>query len=147
MPSFGMSSIKVLDTCHPMLQTLFLEVVKEYDCQALVGARTVAEELQAIKDGRSKLSDPMQSKHVTGPDRKVSLAVDVAPYPVVWPSIKSMRLGEYIHTVGRFYHFAGYVLHVAHGLRLPVMWGGDWNGDMIFTDQQFDDLDHFELIT
>jgi len=129
-----------------MLQSLFLEVVKEYDCQALVGARTVAEELQAIKDGRSKLSDPMTSRHVIGPGRTVSMALDAAPYPVVWPSLLHMKLNEYTHAVGRFYHFAGYVLHVAHSMSMPIRWGGDWNGDLIFTDQTFDDLDHFELI-
>src|SRR5213082_568506 len=136
MASFGLTSIKVLDTCHPMLQALFLEVVKCYDCQLLVGARTVAEQIQAIKDGRSKLSDPMESRHVIGPGRTVAMAIDVAPYPFVWPSLQHMKLNEYIHAVGRFYHFAGYVLHVAHSLSTPLRWGGDWDGDLTFVDQK-----------
>src|SRR5437660_2747586 len=118
MPAFGMSSIKVLDTCHPRLQELFLKVVPQYDCQVLVGARTIADEVQAIKEGRSRLSDPMQSKHVVGTGRTASMAVDVAPFPVVWPSLKNMKLSEYVHAVGRFYHFAGYVMHVAQTIGL-----------------------------
>lgn len=146
MPSFSNSSLQVLDTCHHSLQELFLKVVQTYDCQALVGARSEAEEQKAIDTGHSKLKNPMESKHVIGPGRPLSEALDAAPFPVIWPEINMQRLGEYVHTVGRFYHFAGYVLSVASELHIPIRWGGDWNRDLIFTDQTFDDLDHFEVI-
>jgi len=62
------------------------------------------------------------------------------PYPVDWEDTK------------RFYHFGGYVLGVASELfkrgeiTHRLRWGGDWDGDTDVSDQQFNDLPHFELI-
>jgi len=146
MPAFGVRSSTILKTCHTALRSLFVEVVKTYDCKVIQGGRSIDEEMQAIRTGHSKLLSPTESKHVIAPGiRTLSDAVDVAPYPVVWPN-DGMSPAEHMHAVGRFYHFAGYVLRVAEYLGTPVRWGGDWNGDLIFSDQTFDDLDHFEVI-
>jgi len=32
---------------------------------------------------------------------------------------------------------------ITHKLR----WGGDWDSDKVFDDQNFDDLPHFELVS
>lgn len=137
------NSLALLATCDPRLQQLFTVVSADYPCQVLQGARTKEQELANIAAGRSALKDPMHSKHVTDPVlRPLALAVDVAPSPVVWPV---PGRSDYSHVLGRFYHFAGFVLGKAETLGLHVRWGGDWNGDLIFTDQTFDDLDHFEL--
>jgi hypothetical protein len=107
-------------------------VIKSYDCQIEAGARSIDDEIAAIRAGTSRLTNPMDSLHVVGPDRPLALAVDVAPYPVDWT--KS----------GRFCHFAGYVEKTAEVLGVPIRWGGEWNGTWN-KPGQLDDLDHFEL--
>ncbi len=133
MPSFGTSSLAKLETCDYRLIALFQEVVKDEDCQVIQGARTKAEELDDIARGVSRLTDPMDSKHVVDPlTRPLALAVDVAPYPVDWT--KS----------GRFCYFAGYVMKTARIMGIAIRWGGEWDGTWN-KPGQLDDLDHFEL--
>ena len=45
----------------------------------------------------------------------------------------------------RFSYFAGFVKGVAWRLNIRVRWGGDWDGDTELSDNNFDDLVHFEL--
>ena len=129
MPTFGKRSQQYLAQCHPDLQRLFNEVIKHYDCAVIVGHRDEASQNDAVKHGLSKLSWP-NSKH----NQKPSLAADVCPYPVDWTNIKS------------FYHFGGYVKAVADQMGIKIRWGGDWDGDLDFNDQKFNDLPHFELV-
>lgn len=128
MSSFSHSSLSRLKTCHPDLQRLFTEVVKNYDCAVLCGHRTEAEQNMAFKTGVSKAAWPL-SRHNTTP----SEAVDVVPYPINWNELR------------RFYHFAGYVLATAKSLGIELRWGGDWDMDYDFNDNRFNDLPHFEL--
>ena len=129
MPSFGAASTAQLRTCHSELQRLFTEVVKHWDCQVLEGKRTEAQQRINVAKGVSKT---MQSKHVY-PLGAPSLAVDVAPYPVKW------------NDTDRFYAFAGFVIGTATQMGMTLRWGGDWDGNRVFTDQTFHDLPHFEL--
>lgn len=126
---FSLISQNKLNTCHPDLQTLFNEVIKYYDCSIICGHRNELEQNEAFRTGRSKLKFP-NSKHNQVP----SLAVDVVPYPVDWNDHK------------RFYHFAGFVLGLAHTLNIKIRWGGDWDSDLQFKDEKFLDLPHFELV-
>jgi len=128
MPQFGKRSRERLETCHPKLQELLNEVVKNYDCSVLQGNRSKEEQDEYFNTGRSKVQYP-NSKHNSMP----SLAVDVAPYPIDWEN------------TNRFYHFAGYVLGIADKLGIDLRWGGDWDSDKDFSDQTFNDLPHFEL--
>lgn len=129
MPSFGESSRKALDTAHPKLRALFEEVVKTVDCTVICGFRDQAAQDLAVAMGKSKRSWP-ESKHNSYP----SMAVDVAPYPIDWRDEK------------RFYYFAGYVQRVAESMGIKIRFGGDWDGDYDLKDQNFFDLDHFELV-
>lgn len=129
MPEFGERSKKALDSAHPKLRQLFDEVVKTYDCAVLCGFRNEADQEDAFVKGFSKVQFP-DSKHNSYP----SLAVDVVPWPLDW---KDGR---------RFYHFGGYVLATAGRLGIKIRWGGDWNGNLDFKDQNFHDLPHFELL-
>lgn len=130
MFSFGEKSEEKLKTCHYDLQKLFLEVVKNYDCSILEGHRDQAAQDEAFRKGLSKKKWP------TGEHNKTpSMAVDVAPYPIDWNDTK------------RFYHFAGYVKAKAESLGINIRWGGDWNSNNNFKDENFFDLVHFELIT
>jgi len=134
MSQFGTRSRGNLAECHPDLQILFETVVARFDCAVIEGHRPRAEQDRAFHAGRSKLQWP-RSRH----NRAPSFAADVVPWPVDWADTR------------RFYLFGGYVLGVAERLYAEgrmshrVRWGGDWDGDMVWRDQSFHDLPHFEL--
>lgn len=128
MPNFSSASLKELNSCHPDLQRLFLEVVKTYDCTVLCGYRNELDQNTAYKTGKSKLKYP-DSYHNEIPSR----AADVVPYPIDWNNIKA------------FYHFAGFVRATAIQMGIELRWGGDWDSDFDLDDQKFNDLPHFEL--
>ena len=126
MAKFGKKSRAVLDTCHPDLQKLLNEVVKEFDCTVIQGNRSVQEQETLYVAGKTKVRF---SKHNYIP----AVAVDVTPYPVDFDN------------TDRHYYFGGYVLAVAKHLGLNIRWGGDWNSDTHTKDNNFDDLPHFEI--
>lgn len=128
MPKFGNKSKKNLSQAHPLLQELFEEVIKYYDCSVIEGHRTKVEQDAAFHSGKSKVKFP-NSKHNSVP----SMAVDVCPYPIDW------------NDRDRFYHFGGFVMGMAKALGIDLRWGGDWNNNNVFKDQTFHDLPHFEL--
>lgn len=132
MPSFSERSKKTLETAHPKLRQVFEEVVKTIDCTVLHGYRNQEDQDRCFEMGTSKLKWP-NSKHNNFP----SLAVDVAPYPIDWSQDKGAK---------RFYLFAGYVKRVAQEMGIKIRFGGDWDGDFDLKDQNFFDLDHFELV-
>lgn len=140
MPKFSQVSLDKLLTCDPRLVRLFQAVIVNYDCSIEGGARTSIEQQANVARGVSKTLD---SKHVVTPEHPLSRAVDVAPYPVRWPTVGT---SSYVHDIARFYVFAGVVKETARVLGLLIKWGGDWDSDGDYRDQAFDDLDHFELI-
>lgn len=131
MPEFGSTSMKRLVTCDEKLQALFLAVVASFDCTVLEGYRDKATQDKYFAEGKSRLKYPA-GEHNKYPSR----AIDVAPYINGKPSF-DMR-----HCL----HFAGFVLGVANTLDISIRWGGDWDMDKeAMTDQDFQDLVHFEL--
>ena len=127
MPNFSKRSAENLNSCHADLIRLFMEIIKYYDCTILSGFRNEQEQ-NALYPDYSKVKFP-NSKHNRYPSR----AVDVAPFPIDWEDRN------------RFYHFGGFVVAVAAILGIPIKWGGDWDGDLNWKDQNFHDLPHFEL--
>ena len=111
MPSFGKRSRERLATAHPILQELFFEVVKGFDCTILCGHRTKMEQdaLFYHDPPRTKAKFP-KSKHNVLP----SNAVDVMPYPIDWKDMD------------RLHEFAKHVKSVADDMDIPIEWGGDW---------------------
>ena len=140
MPEFSQRSLRLLSTADERLQRLFLEVVKTYDCTVLCGHRGKEEQEEAYRAGESKVLFP-HSRH----NRMPSLAVDVAPYPVIWPA-PNQAIQEMVKNVGRFYLFVGYVRRAAEQMGIPIRCGADWDGDFEIKDQNWDDLPHFELV-
>ena len=124
MPRFSNKSLKELDTCDPLLQYLFKEVVKHFDCSIIEGKRSLEEQKELLKEGATKT---LKSAHLTGK------AVDVYPYPVDFEDRD------------RWHYFGGYVLGTARQFGIDVIWGGDWDNDTKTKDNTFDDLMHFEL--
>ena len=129
MPRFGRKSRKQLKTCEKELQSLFNEVVRYFDCSVLVGFRGENEQNTAFESGNSKVKWP-NGKHNSNP----SNAVDVAPYPINWKDRE------------RFLYFGGFVKGCAFQMGIPLRWGGDWDNDTSLSDNNFDDLVHFELV-
>jgi hypothetical protein len=87
-----------------------------------------------------------------------SRAVDVVPYPIDWAFEKNIiryvgvGLGRtkkldmnVVHNIERWFKFGGKVLGIAQQMGIPLIWGGDWDGDNCMSDQRFDDLPHFQL--
>ena len=128
MPEFSPRSKAKLAQCDARLQRVFEEVVKHFDCTVLEGRRTEQRQNELFRTGKSKVQYP-NSKH----NATVSLAADVAPYPIDWNDTK------------RFYLFGGFVLGIARSQGVILRWGGDWDGDFQWNDQSFHDLPHFEI--
>lgn len=116
--NFSKRSLNNLATCHPKLQRLIHEVIKEIDITIIEGHRTRTRQAQLVKEGKSQT---MNSKHCYDPSR----AVDIAPYPIDWNDIARFKIaGEIVKTI-------------AQKLGIKIVWGGDWGS--------FKDYVHFEL--
>jgi len=128
MPSFSNRSRIKLNEADPRLQKIMNEAIKIYDFTVLTAHRGKEEQNTAYENGYSKLRYP-KSKH----NKKPSLAVDIAPFPINYKNIKS------------FYFLAGIIKAIAYQMNISITWGGDWDDDNDFTDNKFNDLVHFEL--
>jgi len=149
--SYSTSSKEELSSCDFRIQEIFNIVGEEYESTIIRGHRGEAEQNHYFYTGRSKVKFPY-GKHNSMP----SLAVDAAPYNIArrgipWPKVptdwndKNQRQ-FYIKDLAEFYHFAAYVIAVARRLGYKIRWGGDWDMDHDFRDNNFDDLVHFEII-
>lgn len=76
---YSARSLKNIGQCHPDLQKIANELIKEMDVAVICGHRGEKEQNAAVARGTSKLRWP-HSKHNKIP----SLAMDVVPYPVDW---------------------------------------------------------------
>ncbi|MFO7791269.1 MAG: hypothetical protein R6V32_11950, partial [Bacteroidales bacterium] len=121
---WGNRSRKVLATLHPDWQRILNEAIKWYDISLLEGYRGKNEQNEAYELGRSKLKFP-QSKH----NRKPSLAVDLAPYPIDWKDLN------------RFRSLVFFIQGIAAGMGINVICGIDWNGDLK-ANESFVDAPH-----
>ncbi len=130
MPQFSAKSKSKLATCDTRLIEIFNEVIRLVDITVLDGHRS--KDLQDLyySQGTSKVKWP-DGKHNVCP----SLAVDAAPYPIDWTDRKKVR----------FFYVAGIVRSISEQKGIEIRWGGNWDGDMDFFDQNFVDLPHFEL--
>lgn len=137
---YSAASARHLETCHDKLALLFMTVLPIYDHKILQGHRGKDDQNKAFYEGRSKLKWP-HGRH----NRIPSMAVDVAPWPILWPNAANNERERRMRYF-RFYHFAGVVLGTAASMGLSIRWGGDWDGDRDFRDQTFNDLVHYELI-
>jgi len=135
MPSFGADSRAVLDTVCPELVEVMEVVVEEFDISALEGRRSWARQAELLRQNKTKVG-PGGSKHnppEEGNESWLSLAVDVAPYPIDWNDAK------------RFIYMAGLIIGIGRSMGYDIRWGGNWDEDqVILDDQNFDDLPHFE---
>jgi len=140
MANFSKASLDKLSTCHIDLQTLFNEVIKEFDCIVMEGHRGQEAQDEAFRTGKSQKKYPYGNHNATP-----SNAVDVAPYDT---KKKTINWNDKI----TFYYFSGFVLGIAYKLKQEgkishsIRWGGDWNSDDDLHDQTLFDLVHFEIV-
>jgi len=124
-----------LATCHELLQEVFRAVILQCDHRVLEGHRSKARQNQLFHLGHSQVQWP-RSFH----NKEPSYAIDA----YIW-----LRRKPHIDWTARGIeaqrHFAGLVRGVAWSKGIPIIWGGDWDGDYIFRDQKFHDLPHFQL--
>lgn len=115
MPKFSKTSKDRLATCHPDLQAVCNELIKQYDFSVLCGRRGEREQNEAYKKGTSNVRYP-NSAHNKVP----SLAVDIAPYPIDWDNIS--RFNEMII---RFDTIAN-ILRREGVISSEFVYGGKW---------------------
>jgi peptidoglycan L-alanyl-D-glutamate endopeptidase CwlK len=119
-----------LEGVHPLLVDWAFRVVSIMDCKVIYGVRTLTEQRHMVSINASRT---MNSRHLVNPDTGYGEAVDLAPYPIDWQDLN------------RFWLLGGVGLAVAHEMGIPITWGRDWDGDMDFGDQDFQDYLHWQL--
>ena len=106
------------------------------DITIVEGRRSKSRQNMLFADGKSRLQWPNSKHNVLEPTGR-SMAVDAAPFvngDVSWRKEHCIFL-------------AGVVLAVANRLQVPLRWGGNWDMDREpVTDQDFQDLVHYELV-
>ncbi len=127
MASFSRLSKERLATCHKDLQMLFNHVIHFYDCSIICGHRPETAQNRAFEERASTKIWP-QSKH----NKKPSMAVDVAPYPINWHDLNEFRVfGGIVIGVANVLHYEGFMSH-------RLRWGGRFKDPF--------DPGHFELM-
>jgi len=138
--SYSKRSRSRLDTCDPRLVEIFEELIKFYDVTVLEGVRSEKRHNTLIQRGSTQVP---YSKTKHKPNKVgLSFAIDAAP----WPIPGGVSWGAKWKDRVKFYEFAMLVKYVAWQKGVDLRWGGDWDGDYDYWDQNFDDLVHFELI-
>lgn len=142
MYKFGMVSRKKLDSCHEDLQLIIQEALKlsDVDFGISEGHRDVATQQMYFRQGKSKIDGVTKlGKHNVMP----SEAVDIYGY-VNGRATYNVQTLAYIAGVVTA---AAKVLYEQGKVNYIIRWGGNWDRDgEIITDQNFDDLPHFELV-
>lgn len=133
--TYSEASLANLEQAHEHIQTVCHQVIEEVDVRIGETHRTKTKH-QAYLEADPPLTKVPYSKtmHRYLPSR----AVHIIPYPEGWQAPRE-----------RWYYVGGIVVGMAHLLLPPAVrwrWGGDWDGDDIFSDQAFDDLAHHEII-
>lgn len=149
---FGNNSRSKLDQCHQDLIKIHETAISlsRIDYGISEGSRTIDRARELFNQGKSTL-DPDEgelSKHVITADYPLAMATDIYIYhPVL---IIRRRLA---YDVSSLCYIAGGIMSIADALLKEgeishkVRWGGNWDMDgEIISDQDFDDLCHFELI-
>ncbi len=122
-----MSKFKLSETgqkrlleCDERLRKIVNELLDHMDVSVLCGYRGEEDQNKAFQEGKSKLKFPM-SKH----NKKPSLAVDLAPFPIDWKDI------------GRFNRMLDKVQEIADKHKIKIRLGRTF---------KFKDYPHIELV-
>lgn len=117
MPILSKKSFARLATCHPDLQAVCMELIKQYDFSVLEGYRDEKEQNRVYTEGTSRVKYP-NSAHNKTP----SMAVDLAPYPIDWKNVERFR-----EMIIRFDALA-HILRTMGKIKSNFVYGGYWAG-------------------
>ena len=133
--SFGSKSEIAISGCHPFLQEIARKTLSHgiMDFAIIEGYRPDRLQHEYFIAGKSKVDAGNQmAKH----NQRPALAFDAMPY------INGKGSWNQLHCCV----LAGIILATAKMSGYELRWGGDWNQDgEPITDQDFQDLVHFEL--
>lgn len=134
MPKYGRKSEEQLATCCVELQAVFKFLIRFYDHAIIDGYRDEAKQNAAYSDRKSRVKFP-NGKH----NLKPSFAVDAVPY--------DSQTKKALWDTNNCIFFAGMVILVGIMFGYRIKWGGNWDMDRdLLTDQDFQDLVHFEFV-
>jgi peptidoglycan L-alanyl-D-glutamate endopeptidase CwlK len=106
------------------------------DFAVIEGRRSKEKQDEYFNNKKSKVQWPNSKHNVINPT-DLANAVDVVPY------INGTISWNKIHCV----FLAGVILTMAKKLSIKIRWGGNWDMDLEpITDQDFQDLVHYEII-
>lgn len=156
MPSFGKQSQERFDTVVGDLQEILSMAILITDFSITCGHRPKDIQNMYFVSGASRVRYP-NSKH----NKEPSQAFDIMPYDKRWGALtgnvmqnrkiaKDLQVTEQAAAQmvrSKYYYLAGVIRAVAYLLKLEVRWGGDWDSDDDFTDNKFNDLGHFEIVS
>lgn len=117
MARFGRTSMERLNTCHPDLVLIAKEAIAIMDFSIIEGARSAETQMKYFLDGKSTKDGVKKlSKHQVGGKKRLSTAMDIAPYTtrVVWDDLKL------------FNRLIGIIQGVAHAKGIKIRCGIDW---------------------
>jgi peptidoglycan L-alanyl-D-glutamate endopeptidase CwlK len=136
MNKFSPISSQRLLTCDQRLQEIMVRALSrsKVDFGIAEGQRTIQRQIELFKEKKTgKDGVNHLSKHNYNP----SLAVDIYG----WVD------GKMDYSIPVMCYLAGVIESVAGEFGFKIRWGGNWDGDgIIITDQNFDDLPHFEIV-
>ena len=138
MLKWSKRSLEKLETVQPELQRVVTAALNYnvMDMMVLEGRRSRERQNQLFDEGKSRVKWP-NGKHNVTYFKDLARAVDVAPY------IDGVLSWNKLHCCV----MAGLILAAAKTLDVDIRWGGNWDRDYEpITDQDFQDLVHFELV-
>lgn len=155
MYKLGSASKKRLNTCNAEIQLIITEAIKvsQIDFGVAQGERTVEQQQHYFNEGKSKVNPKAyatleellsKGKHIVdGNIRKKADAVDIYAYvngSANWEKHNLCYVGGVITSTAKRLLKEGKITKC-------LRWGGNWDNDgEIISDQNFQDLPHFELI-
>lgn len=150
--AFGTSSTRQLETLHPDLRRVIERAIEIVDFSITEGRRSIDTQITYLRRGVTRTIDsrhiPRHEDGTYDPDG-LSEAADLTPYqPGVNPWPLSTDPEEVrAKKARRFYFMQGVLYAIAVEEGVDVRLGVDWDSDLDFFDQSFDDLGHIELRT
>lgn len=142
MYQFGTTSQRRLATCHQDMRLIMSVAIQrsQVDFGIAEGHRSIARQQQLFKEKKSRVDGINKlGKHNYNP----SLAADVYAWvngKANWDEKHLAYIGGVVTAVAKELLAQGRISH-------DIRWGANWDRDgEIITDQDFDDLPHFELV-
>lgn len=147
---FSNTSQERLNTCHKDLIAVANLALKlsDVDFGIAEGQRPLSKQREYFEAGKSKLNPDnpehlKRAKHVISEYRMNAEAFDI----YAWINGANYETHNMAYLAGVILT-ASKILYQMEVITHKVRWGGNWNSNgEIITDQSFDDLVHFELIT